>query len=154
MSAQNNRHCEQDALKLLTLRTYSEREIHKRLATKGYDKDTIDQVIVNLYRYGYLNDAALCSALFRKYSECGKYGLNAIIARLKQRELPISLINDTVKEYDRTVAHEQAAELVRRRFKQPTAADSPRIGRFLAARGFSPGIIIKVLEQLSKSNAD
>lgn len=154
MSAQNKKQCERDALKLLAIRMYSEREMRKRLTFKGYDSETVDQVVANLCRYGYMNDTALCAALFRKYEESGKYGLNIIIARLKQRELPISLINDTVKEYDRTRAYEQAAELVRRRFKQPTAADSPRIGRFLAARGFTTSVIITVLEQLSESSTD
>jgi len=144
----NERLCLQTAIKLLAGRDHSELELRRRLASKDFDTDIIDKVIENLLSRRYLDDVTLCTTIFNKYLATGKYGLNAVVARLKQRQFSSSVIQAIVKDYDQSQGLQAASVLVTRRFAHASPEDAPKIARFLTARGFSPGIVINVLESL------
>lgn len=147
MPLTNEIQCLQAAVKLLAGRAYGEQELRRRLAGKSFDPDTIDKVIANLLRRRYLDDTALCQSLFAKDQSTGKYGLNAIVARLKQRGFSSPVIQETIKDYDPSQGFQAASDLVDRRFARRSATDAAKIGRFLTARGFSSAIVIKILER-------
>lgn len=144
----SDRPCLQAAVKILAGRSHSRQELRQKLSAKDYDSETIDRVIADLLRRRYLDDGALCRSVFIKYQATGKYGLNAIVARLKQRQFDSSVIQETIKEYDRSQDLQAASTLVNRRFRHAKAEDSAKIGRFLTSRGFSPGTVIRVLENI------
>lgn len=154
MSSPSERECLAAAVTLLAGRAYSEDELANRLVAKGQEPQIVEQVMTELRRRGYLDDEALCQRLFKKYAASGKYGVNAIVARLQQRRLPRQVIQETVREYDRLQGCQTALELVKRRFRTPSPTDTAKIARFLVSRGFTTDIITKVLAQFDQSFID
>lgn len=148
MLLQNEKACEQAALKLLTARDYSEQELRGKLERLGFDKEAIATVIGQFIQRGYLNDAALCRMLFTKYLATGKYGIHVITGKLKQRGLPASVIATVNQEADDTTEEARALEAARRKFAKASVVNAGKTARFLAYRGFSAETIRKVVKQL------
>ena len=154
MPPENDSPCWQAGIKLLSGRSFSEQELRRRLVGKAFDPETVDRVIADLLRRRYLDDVALCQRVFAKYLATGKYGLSAVVARLKQRLFPASVIAEIIKDYDNSQGFQAASDLVNRRFVRRGPTDAAKIGRFLTGRGFSASIVMKVLEGLRRSDDD
>jgi len=147
----NDTDCRHAALKLLAIRAFSEKEMRRRLAAKGYIDENIEQSVLELRRVGYLNDDALAQTLFDNYFNSGKYGINAIIARLKKRELSAAAIASATRQHSVDQDYQTALQLATRHSKQQKSTSPAKIGRFLAARGFKSETIRKILAELSPS---
>lgn len=133
---------------MLAARDYSEKELRLKLMAKNYSPEAIDAAVIRLQERGYLDDTALCRNLFEKFSVSAQYGVHGIADRLKRRGIPGSIISEVMAEYDRRKDNFCAEELVKRKFKSITAADTAKVARFLAGRGFGGETIRKVLAEL------
>ena len=147
----NEHECEKQALKLLAKRALSENELRQHLTSQNHTSEVIDIVIGNFRQCKYLDDEALGQNLFAKYTASGKYGINGIIARLKNRGLTPHSISHAVRDYVDNNSYQSALTLVSRRYRRIQPGDCAKIGRFLAARGFTPNTIRKVLDHLMES---
>jgi len=141
------------ALQLLARRAHSEQELRSKLHIKGYSGEIIDNTIKRLFERSYLNDAALCKMLFKKYSSCDKYSMKYIVNKLKHRGFDettiMSVINDDNldgKEYH------TAIKLLDKRYNNAKLVEPQKLMRFLSARGFSFKTINKVLDTICLSN--
>lgn len=139
------------ALHILGRRSHSEYELRQKLQQKDYVIEQIDDVINRLLTYNYVNDNKLAKNLFVKYIQVGKYSLNNIICKLKQRGLPDDIIKNMTTTYDSETEWRSALKIVNNRFKSLDCTTKEKIYRFLATRGFSSTIIHKVSQQIFHS---
>jgi len=133
---------------MLGRRSCSELELRQKLSQKDYATTQIDDVINRLLTYGYVNDNKLAKLLFEKYLQVGKYSLNNIICKLKQRGLPDDIIKDMTNNYDSEKELSSALKIVNNRFKSLNGINQEKLYRFLATRGFSSSTIQKVFQQI------
>ena len=133
---------------MLGRRSCSELELRQKLSQKDYATTQIDDVINRLLTYGYVNDNKLAKLLFEKYLQVGKYSLNNIICKLKQRGLPDDIIKDMTNNYDSEKELSSALKIVNNRFKSLDGINQEKLYRFLATRGFSSSTIQKVFQQI------
>lgn len=136
------------ALQILGRRSYSEYELRQKLYSKDYAAIQIDDVINRLLTYGYVNDHKLANILFEKHLQVGKYSLNNIICKLKQRGLPDDIIKNATKSYDSDEEISSALKIVNNRFKSLDDISKEKIYRFLATRGFGSTTISKVFQKI------
>lgn len=135
------------AVALLKNRTYSQYELEQKLAQQGYDQDAVHAAIQYVTERGYLNDAVLCDRLLEKYAEMNKYSVKESYMRLRRRGLPAALINERLMSRDEEFEYQAALNLAQKYLACHEAA-MPKLVRRLAAKGFSPGTVSKVLKHL------
>ena len=143
----SNKACLPAAVKLLAAHDHSEQELRRKLLRR-YDPEETDAAIAVLKARGYLNDAALAGRLTARCIEDGQHGRLGIRRRLMERGLPKALIDTALAGYDAAADYDRAASLAARKFPEGGAADAPKVGRFLAARGFDGETVLAVLRRL------
>jgi len=136
------------ALHILGRRSHSEYELRQKLYSKDYAATQIDDVINRLLAYDYVNDNKLATSLFAKYLQVGKYSLNNMICKLKQRGLPDDVIKNVTNSFDCEEEWTSALKIVNSRFKSFDDISKDKIYRFLATRGFGSTTIRKVCQQI------
>lgn len=135
------------ALKLLTRREHSARELEEKLAARGVDRDEAARAVGELAQAGWQSDARYVESLVRSRVAQG-YGPLRIEAELEQAGVADALARSalTAAEVDWNA---QAAELRRRKFGETPprkAADWQKQYRYLAGRGFETGQIYAALK--------
>jgi regulatory protein len=139
------------ALRLLSLRPRSCKEVSEKLVQKSFIPSVIENVVVYLIDYGYLNDQKFAQALAVHLLENKKFGFARIGATLKERGLSPELAKATIAHLKQNYSEEKTAlQIVKRRFsrfnvRQATPKDKNRLVQFLRRRGFSWETISHVL---------
>ena len=136
------------ALEILGRRAHGDYELRQKLYRKDYAASEIDEVMNRLLTYGYVNDNKLANFLFVKYLQVGKYSLNQIVSKLKQRGLPDDIIKNVTSSYDSEEEQSSALKLITNRFKSFDGINKEKVYRFLGTRGFGVGTIHKVCQQI------
>jgi regulatory protein len=142
----------QSSLHIIGRRSHSEYELQQKLHYKKYSHDNIENVIIRLKEYGYINDTELTTNLFNKYLQAGKYSIKQILYKLKQRGLPDAIIHKTVNSHDDIEEWHSALKIVKTHFKILDATTKEKIYRYLATKGFSSTSITKVLNHIYHSD--
>ncbi|TAN42939.1 MAG: regulatory protein RecX [Nitrospirae bacterium] len=136
------------ALRLLSYRGRSERELTEKLRTRGFGPDVIVSTLEYLKRAGFVDDALLAESLKRQAYENKLYGYGGAKLFLAQRGLSKEVI-EAALDYDETVELEKVYKLVARKKgtagKSQTVQDRRRLWNFLARRGYSPETIKKAM---------
>jgi regulatory protein len=139
------------ALKALSRRDHSEAEIRRKLVTRNFSLDTINEVVTGLLDAGYLNDARFA----RTFAECAirngrGYGFRIRVDLLRRgiaEDLIVEALGTLGAEYEESAT---LAELLARKFPDfdPQGADDRQKRRVLGyfqRRGFSLAAIVRVL---------
>lgn len=142
------------ALKILSRRDHSESELRQKLHQKDYKNEEIDQVIVRLVPYGYINDTKFAKNLFEKYLRLNKYSFNIILGKLKQHGITDAIIQNVTNGHKSEEEWQSALKLALHRFKVLDATNREKIYRFLGTRGFSTTTIHKVFQQMEMDHDD
>ncbi len=140
----SNKGCLPAAVKLLAGRDHSEQELRRKLCRR-FAAAEIDAAVAVLKDRRYLDDAALTGRLAARYAADGQHGVYGIRAKLLARGLPAAAIDAALAGYDATCEYGWAAALCRKRFPAAQTGDLPKIGRFLAARGFAVETVTAVV---------
>lgn len=134
------------AVSLLSRRNHTERELSDKLAKRGYLRDEITSAVERLRERGYINDLAYGRDFAESLWETGKYGFMGVANQLRRRGLPEAIICEAMAELDREQETQYAIALLEHRANG--IPNRGKAGRFLAARGFSYGVITRVLAQI------
>jgi regulatory protein len=139
------------ALKALSRRDHSEAEIRRKLVTKYFSPDIIDEVVAGLLKAGYLNDARFA----RTFADCAIRNGRGYGFRIRVDLLRRGIAEDLIQEALGTLGAEYEesatlAELLARKFPDfdPRGADDRQKRRVLGyfqRRGFSLAAIVRVL---------
>ena len=142
------------ALVFLTKKDRTEREIIEKLSKSGYSKDVIDDVLVKLADYGYVNDEDYAKRYLDSLIEKGK-GKYAIRDAMSRKGLPSELVANTIEDgYSSEREQENALNLANKVLEEvftgneETSKIIAKINRRLMGRGFSYEIINNVMSKI------
>jgi len=138
------------AVRLLSYRPRSRAELVRRLKTRGFNREIIQEVVEQLQRLGYVDDAGYAHSLAQSLAQSGRFGPRAIRAKLRQRGLPADVVREAVDEVASEMdEYEAARQLAERRLERLRSLDPlkrrQRLYSFLMRRGFSPEVVRDVL---------
>ena len=146
----------QQALKLLARREHSRAELAQKLSAAA-PKEEIATVLDQLEQSGLLSDQRMAAAYLR--SHAARFGLTKLRVNLRAKGISAELIEQCLAEgadgaYEES-EEERALQVYRRKFPQPPADQKQwaQQARFLQARGFSSGIIRKILNNVAEDEA-
>lgn len=141
----------QRAVAALARREHSRAELARKLRRhlpEGADPSEVDCVLDELARKGMLSEARFAASLVRSRAE--RFGTTRVRQELKQHGLAPDLIAQATAELGKSELV-RAREVWRKRFGVPPRDEAERAKqlRFLAARGFSTDVVLRVVRGAS-----
>jgi len=139
------------ALKFLSYRDRSEKEILTKLKDVGYDESVIEWVITDLKRLKFIDDKRFASSFAQSQMITRPMGEFFLKRELKQKGVATELIEQTIEkvyeEKDQLTVAMELAEQRKTRFKNLDEIKAKkRVSDFLLRRGFSWDIVSQILE--------
>ncbi len=144
---QVSKQIKKECLLLLARRDYSRKEIHDKLAIKGYAHGDVSMVVDELAQEGWQDDTRYAESYARVRSQKG-FGPVRIAYELRQQGIE----PETVEKIVRSMTDNWMAILQRvyvKKYSRPESVDKnerARRIRFLLQRGFSSGMINTLFE--------
>ena len=143
--------CKNKALSILSRTGQSEKKIREKLHS-DFDEITIDDTIIFLKNYNFINDDELAERIVNTNINLNKYGKNKIKQNLYNKGINSSIINEAISSLDSDKEFENALHLAKKRYERVKNEDRrkiyQKISQHLAYKGFEYDIIKKVLNQL------
>jgi len=143
--------------KLFRYRFRSEKEIRHRLRKRKFSKNIIERIIFYFKGLNYIDD----SSFTRSWIEARlkkPYGLRRIEYELRNKGISEKIIKEEIERIKDYSEYKIVKEIVEEKFTQPLHAKQAlridpnklkkRLYSFLLRRGFSPEIILEVLDNL------
>ena len=139
-----------NAIKLLSFRDHSEKEIADKLYRRKYDKKTVNKVVDELVKKGYVDNEQYAEKWVNQIAYPKRFGLNKMRYELFKKGISYEIVADKLNNYDEYKSALKATkmkitQLEQRKLKKGEI--KPIVGRFLQRRGFTYETIIKVLEK-------
>lgn len=145
------RHIRNVALRLLSRREHSRLELDRKLKTKGFLSDEIDELLDSLANEGLQSDARYAENYIRSRRQRG-FGPLKIRLELQRRGISSDLMDSLINDDHIDADHQTWLDIARReyakKFGDQTAEsmqEKARRARFLQARGFTGDIIRETL---------
>lgn len=130
-------------------------EIKRYLKDKGYDAVVACETVDRLEQYRYIDDAAYAKSYVKSKSR--KYGRIRLAAELRKKGVSSDIISQTLDgepsdefEDSRYDEDDGAIETARRYLRSHKYAETPKLKRYLAGRGFtwdSINAAVRVLDE-------
>lgn len=137
-------------MKLLGSRDHSEQELSQKLQSRNHALPAIESALESLKSANYVNDERYAN-LFAEQRVGKGYGPLSIQSKLRERGIDAELIALALEALPISWI-DHASEVLERRFdssliSSQSSKDEARIARFLASRGFTPGVALRALKQ-------
>ncbi len=135
------------AFRLLGLRRMTEGEVRKKLLSRKYTAEEIDEAISVCIYYGYINDNDYAEAYVKDGYNIKKWGRKRIFSELKQKGVSTEIIEDALAAcpiLEETIL----LELVERKYANLSSMEQKerqKVFHALLRRGFSYNNIQKVM---------
>ncbi len=132
-------------MRFLARREYSRAELHAKLSSNAMPEDNLDAVLDELVKRGWLSDARAAEQIVN--ARRARFGTQRIAHELKQKGISDDLINAALPQLKQGEL-EAAREVWQKKFGAVAqdAKEKAKQMRFLQSRGFSMGVIIKVMK--------
>jgi regulatory protein len=139
------------AVALLARREYSRAELRRRLRQRMGDDASpseaaaqVETILDELQGNGLLSEARFAAVLAR--TRARRFGVARIRHEMREHDLPDEIVRPAIEQLEAT-EEERARELWRRRFgRAPVdASERARQMRFLAQRGFTTAVVLRVV---------
>jgi regulatory protein len=142
----------QYALKLLSYRGRSEKELEERLLKKGVTKPVVSSTINELKEIGVIDDMSLAEALKRQALTTKMLSQNGAKRYMQAKGIPRDII-DVVFYHDKNKDFDNALRLAGKKLMSlnhyPSEIVKRRLYNLLLRRGYSSETIMKVLKDIS-----
>ncbi|MDI6799262.1 MAG: regulatory protein RecX [Actinomycetota bacterium] len=139
------------ALKYLSFRNRSRREISDYLAKKGHDEDTISDILVRLAGSALVDDRTFCRDWIESKKRGRPVGPNRIRFELTKKGISREMIDGCLDEFYSADEEGVLAASLAKRFDK-TAKDPirqrKRLGDYLISRGFSLEVASRVSKEI------
>ncbi len=139
------------ALNLLKYRWRTEKEIRDKLIKKEYDEHTVEETILYLKKYDFLNDKRFAETYTREKVENKKLGSYRIKHELYNKGVSQEIIDEVLEDYSDD-EYERALELGKKKIKSYKNDDKQaiyrKLGGYLQRRGYSYDCVSRVLREL------
>lgn len=142
--AKNPLDCHERALRLLSVRPRSERELRSRLARAGFEAEEVEAELVRLEAVGLIDDDAFARQAVEHEVLVRRSGRRAIASRLGSRGLDRETVERALADLGAEDEETRVVELARSRTSRlgglPPEKAFARLVSFLARRGYSPDL--------------
>ena len=140
------------ALGYLSRREYSRAELSRKLAPYAEEGDSIDTLLDSLEREGWLSNSRFAESLIHR--RASRMGAGRIVNELKRHAVGQELVEEVSAQLRETELA-RARAVWRKKFGSlpETPNERAKQARFLATRGFSQGIIGKILKGVDEDFA-
>lgn len=146
--SQNSTKAENYAYRLLQYRPRSSYEISSKLAEKKYAQQTIKAVIDKLTDYGYINDSSFAQMWIKDRCLLKPTGRRLLWQELRNKGISQEIIEAELAFLTPEKEFEMALALVNKKLRRGNYSRGQITG-FLSRRGFSGGIISKIIFMIS-----
>lgn len=141
-----------DALKYLSLKPRTAYEISLRLGEKGWGQTTIEDVLARLQSEGYIDDAVYAQEwVSQRVRNRGK-GKLWVRHELRQKGVSKPHIEEALGRLSEDDEYDSALQLGSKKWRSLSGEMSDKkrkTGAFLQRRGFSGGVVSRVMRELS-----
>lgn len=147
--------CRDYALKVIEFKDRTEKEIREKLTQKGYDENIIEDEIVFLKNYGFINDLRYAERFISDAINLKKWGRTRMRAELLRKGVDREIIDNAVEDAFMDVDDDRLLNEMRRRFKNSDLSnikERTRIFNFYMRRGFSPDEIKGAMNSMCSFN--
>lgn len=144
--------CREYALKLITIKDRTKKEIIEKLKQKGYDENTISQQISFLEEYGYINDVNYAQKFINDCISIKKWGNRRIYTELVRKGIAKEIIESLLIENDNENEEEILLSEFKKRFSNSDLSNMKerrRIFAYFLRRGFKSSSIQYILNKNS-----
>jgi regulatory protein len=133
----------QNALKVISYRPRSVREVQKKLKENGFDDTVIQSVIGRLGEIGLLEDKAFAQAWIENRTVFRPRSRRLMAMELRQKGVPDEVVQDALADAvdDETLAYQSAVQYARRLKNLEWQEFRKKLSAFLMRRGFSFEIV-------------
>lgn len=150
---EENKACMQTALRSLTRKMSSEKEMLEKLQKWNYSTEAIDTVISDLKRLHYLDDTRLIDALCEEYFTFKKYGPIRVKQTLFKKKFAAQLIEETLllhEDSKRDLRHALywGEKKMQRLAHKERPAQARSLQQHLYTKGFRPDTIRQAAQEL------
>jgi regulatory protein len=140
------------ALKKLSVRAYSEKELENFLVKYGFSREQIKEVLAQLLSWGYLNDQRYAANLINHYTNYKQYGYFFLYKKLQEKGIPEQIIISVLTDYDQQEELERARRLAEKylanKVKQKSAEQLKNmLARHLSRKGFLTANIMTIINE-------
>ncbi len=143
-------------LALLTARPRSRAELAGVLSRRGIPEDVGESVLDRLGAVGLVDDAAFAESTVRAGHTYRGLGRKALSAELRRRGVPDGVAREAIAAVQPEDEEQRARELVRRKLAATSGRDPATVARrlagMLARKGYSEGLVLRVLREELGSN--
>lgn len=146
------------ALNYLSHRMRSEQEIRMYLKKKEVDEPIIQEAVLKLYKYKYLDDLEFARAFVRTYMNGGNKGPIIIQQELREKGVKLSVIEQAMVEYPSEQQIEHAIMMAEKAIKKETKLSAralqQKLDQILSRKGFFRDVISIALEEVTVEKND
>lgn len=133
----------------LSYRPRSKAEIRQNLAKKEVPPEVIEAALERLENLGYVDDHAFTQFWVENRSSFKPLSQRALRYELRQKGVPLSIINEVLQTVDDdSAAYQAAQERLRRLRGSSQQVFRVKLRDFLARRGFSSSVTSQVIAQI------
>ncbi|AUT67331.1 MULTISPECIES: recombination regulator RecX [Paraburkholderia] len=137
------------ALGYLSRREYSRAELSRKLSPYAEEGESIDALLDSLESEGWLSDSRFAESLLNR--RASRMGAGRIVNELKRHSVGQELVEEVSAQLRETeLARAQAVWRKKFGALPETPNERAKQARFLATRGFSQGIIGKILKGIDE----
>ena len=132
--------CKEYALKLITFRDRTQKELREKLIQKGYSENAVEDVIAFLEEYGYINDFKYAQHFINDSVNLKKWGKIRIRSELLKRGVRREVFEKILEEAFEDGVGDVLLSQMQTRFKNSDLAnikERTRIFNFFLRRGYS-----------------
>lgn len=149
--AEENNQAINSAVKYLSYRQRSIKEVNEHLNRKGYEESIIEKTIDYLLEKNYLNDYEFAQSFIRDKSYLNKYGINKIRYELLNKGISKEIVAKTLR-FDGDEEYDNAMALAQKKMNSYRGQDRNsiyrKLGGFLQRRGYRYDTVSKVLKEV------
>lgn len=145
----------QIALRLLTKRSYSKRELFNKILLKGGDKKYIEVVLTKLINKGFIDDELYAKNLIETQLKYKKNGLNRIKSVLFSKGIAKEIIDNLIPNYKeeeslkdniKIIAQKKYNSLVKRKIEPKKIKE--KLTLFLFNKGYELELIKSTIKEI------
>lgn len=136
--------CREYAVKLLSVKDRTERELRERLEKKGYSAEEIDDAVAVMTEYNYIDDRSYAEKYVSDGINLRGHGFGRIKTELLRRGVSREIADEVIENAKQTAEldpKERIEETLEHRFSGADLGNPKernRIFGYFARRGFSP----------------
>lgn len=141
-------------LDLLSRSSKSKSQIKSTLKREEFQEKAIEEAIRFLEDYQFVNDATLAGRIVESKAPAKKWSKNQTIAKLKEKGISKTDIENAIKNMDTETELENALDIAKKKLRtlknKSKEEKIQKIRQSLAYRGFDYDIVSKVMDEIKR----